>query len=149
MPNLSHQAVHQFWEKFDDPFIYRVISFMEATEEWSLDSNPSLEQALEKFGKSLDDINNIDLKSPEDILKIITFIKTGRGLRILMCLDTAYPGAAAKVIMHAEEITKSEKDPAGFFLRRNVVFERLRLLSRVFSEERMELLQKSLEEGNL
>jgi intracellular multiplication protein IcmW len=66
-----------------------------------------------------------------------------------MCLDTAYPGAAAKVLMHAEEITKSEADIAGVFLRRNIVFERLRLLGRVFATDRFKLVLKTLEEGGV
>ena len=56
-------------------------------------------------------------------------IRTGRCLRLLMSLDSAHPGAAAsKILMHAEEKTQSDEDDAGVFLRRNIVFERLRLL---------------------
>ena len=34
-----------------------------------------------------------------------------------------------------------------YFLRRNVVFERLRLLGRVFGEDRLKLVIKALEES--
>jgi intracellular multiplication protein IcmW len=63
-----------------------------------------------------------------------------------MCLDNAYPGAAAKVLMYAEENTKSEQDNPGIFLRRNIVFERLRLLGRVFAPDRLKLVLKALED---
>jgi intracellular multiplication protein IcmW len=146
MPDLSHEAVHQFWRNYADPTIYRVISFMEGVEDWTHDDNPEFEKTLQTLGKALDNIDNIELQQEELIVELVTHIKTGRGLRLLMCLDNAYPGAAAKVLMYAEEHTKSEQDNAGIFLRRNIVFERLRLLGRVFAPERLKLVLKALED---
>lgn len=146
MPDLSHEAVHQFWRNYQDPSIYRVISFMEGVEDWTYDDNPELEKALKTLGKTLDDIENVELQQEELIVELVTHIKTGRGLRLLMCLDNAYPGAAAKVLMYAEEHTKSEQDNPGIFLRRNIVFERLRLLGRVFAPDRLKLVLKALED---
>ena len=148
MPDLSHGAVHQFWKDYQDPLIYRVICFMEGVEDWTVDDHPELEQAIGKLGDALEDIGNIDLQQEDAIIKLAASIKTGRGLRVLMCMDTAYPGAAARVLMHAEEVSEGEDDVAGIFLRRNIVFERLRLLGRVFGADRFKLLQKSLEEGS-
>ena len=145
MPDFSHKGVHEFWHEYQDPTIYQVISFMEGVEDWTMDGNPELEAAIKKLGEALEDIGNIDLKLEKDIIQLATHIKTGRGLRLLMALDTAYPGAAAKVLMHAEEITKSDKDIPGTFLRRNIVFERLRLLGRVFAPDRFKLVLKALE----
>ena len=45
--------------------------------------------------------------------------------------------------------TKSEKDIPGAFLKRNIIFERLRLLGRIFSPERIELIQNSLEDSDI
>jgi len=146
MPDLSHEAVHQFWRGYQDPTIYRVISFMEGVEDWTHDQDPAVEKALQKLGKTLDNIENIELQQEELIVELVTHIKTGRGLRLLMCLDNAYPGAAAKVLMYAEEHTKSEQDNPGIFLRRNIVFERLRLLGRVFAPDRLKLVLKALED---
>lgn len=146
MPDLSHTAVHQFWEDYQDPIIYRVIAFMESVEDWTLDGNANLEEALKNLGEALEDIGNIDLQQENDMIEICAHLKMGRCLRLLMCLDQAYPGAAAKVLMHAEEITKSDSDIPGIFLRRNIVFERLRLLGRVFAQDRFKLILKALEE---
>ena len=147
MPDLSYQAVHEFWREYQDPMIHRVITFMESVEDWTLDGDADLENAINKLGSVLEDIGNIDLQQENNMIEVLAHIKTGRGLRLLMCLDIAYPGAAAKVLMKAEEITRSQADNAGLFLRRNVVFERLRLLGRVFSEERLKLVIKALEES--
>ncbi|OGO97412.1 MAG: phosphoesterase [Coxiella sp. RIFCSPHIGHO2_12_FULL_44_14] len=147
MPDFSHKAVHQFWHDYKDPSIYRVIAFMEGVEDWTIDGDPTLEAALQELGNTLENIGNIDLQQEKSIVELAAYLKTGRGLRLLMCLDMAYPGAAAKVLMHAEEMTQSEVDTPGVFLRRNVVFERLRLLGRVFAADRFNLVLKVLEGG--
>lgn len=146
MPDLSNEACHQFWKEYKDPMIYRVICFMESVEEWTLDGNEDIEEAMKRLGDTLENIGNIDLQQEDDFIKVATYIKAGRGLRLLQCMDVAYPGAASKLLMHAEETTSSSEDVPGLFLRRNIVFERLRLLARVFAPERFQLLLKAMEE---
>jgi len=146
MPDLSNQACHDFWHEYRDPMIYRVICFMESVEDWTLDNHPDLEAAMAELGEALEDIGNIDLQNEAEFIRVAAYIKAGRGLRLLQTLDTAYPGAASKLLMYAEENTTSSDDVPGLFLRRNIVFERLRLLGRVFSPERFALVTKALEE---
>ncbi len=145
MLDLSHKAVHEFWRAYQDPTIYKVISFMEGVEDWTLDGDPELETAINKLGEALDDLGSIELDEKEAFIELCAHITTGRGLRILMCLDMAYPGAAAKVLMRAEEASNTGTSNAGIFLRRNIVFERLRLLGRVFAPDRFALVLKALE----
>jgi len=151
MPDLTHQAVHQFWHQYPDPTIYRVITFMEGVENWTIDDNPQLEDAIKRLGGVLDNLGKIELKQENYFIELVAHIKTGRGLRLLMSLDNAHPGAAAKVISKAEKnknsLPKEKNDDVSvIFIRRNVVFERLRLLGRVFSQDRFRLILKSLEE---
>lgn len=145
MPDLSNEACHAFWHDYRDPMIYRVVSFMESVEEWTLDNDADLEAAMQRLGDALEDIGNIDLQNEQEFIKVATYIKAGRGLRLLQTLDTAFPGAASKLLMYAEEHSTSSDDISGLFLRRNIVFERLRLLGRVFAPERLALLVKALE----
>lgn len=147
MPSFSYPDVHQFWRDYPDPMIHRVITFMESVEDWTLDGDPGLEKAIQLLGDCLEDIGNVDLQQENPMIEVLAHIKTGRGLRLLMCLDSAYPGAAANILMRAEEISKSQADNAGLFLRRNIVFERLRLLGRVFGDDRLKLVIKALEES--
>ena len=128
--------------------IYRVITFLESVENWTLDGSPELEAAIEKLGNELDDLDNVDLgllAEEDKFIRLAGNIKTSRGLRLLQALDMAHPGSASKVLMHAEQSTLSPEDPAGFFLKRNIAFERLRLLSRVFSKQRLQLVLSALE----
>ena len=137
MPDLSHSASAEYWHDYVDPMIYRVITFMESVEDWTLDGNPELEQAINHLGRELDDIDSIDmgmLGQEDKFIRLVGNIKSGRGLRLLQAIDTVHPGSASKILIHAEETSTSSVDPAGFFLKRNIIFERLRLLSRVFSE---------------
>lgn len=146
MPDLSNEAAHQFWFDYPDPSIYRVISFMESVEDWTLDRDPALEEAMRRLGETLEDIGRIDLKLESNFVKIIAYLKASRMLRLMQCLDTAYPGAASKLLSHAETTSTSSDDIPGLFLRRNVIFERLRLLSRIFSPEKIALILRTLEE---
>ena len=148
MPDLSIDAVHQFWSQYEDPMIYRVIAFMEGVENWTLDGDPDLETALAELGKELEDIDKIDMSElghEETFIRIAANVKTGRALRLLHAVNTVHEGAASRLLIYAEEHSESHQDPAGIFLRRNIVFERLRLLARVFSKERFNLVLKAIE----
>lgn len=145
MPDLSHEAVHRFWKEYSDPMIYRVISFMEGVEDWPLDGDPALEMAINNLGQQLEHVGNYELGREDEFIKVCCYLKSGRALRLLQAMDTAHPGAASKLLIHAEEVSQTTDDPPGLFLRRNIVFERLRLLARVFAPERFALVIKSLE----
>lgn len=148
MPDLSHKASSQYWFEYVDPMIYRVITFMESVEDWTLDGNPEFEDAMKKLGEELDDIEKIDMGmlAQEDVfIRLVGNIKSGRGLRLLQAIDTVHPGSASRILIHAEETSMGTHDSAGFFLKRNIVFERLRLLARVFSEYRLRLVARALE----
>ena len=148
MPDLSHKASAQYWYDFQDPMIYKVVTFMESVENWTLDGNPELEASIDKLGTELDDFGQVDLNqlgNEEKFIRLACNIKSSRGLRLLQAIDVAQPGGAARLLIHAEENSEGSNDPTGIFLRRNIVFERLRLLGRVFGEDRLKLVLKALE----
>jgi intracellular multiplication protein IcmW len=149
MPKLDIPASHEFWKNYNDPMIYRVIAFMETAENWTLDGDPSLEDVINEFGENLDQVGRFELGKEEQFVALCAHIKTSRILRMLQAIDTIEPGSASKVLMYAEENNTPENLLAGLFLRRNIVFERLRLLARVFSPERFELVLKAMEHENV
>ena len=146
MPDFSREQIHQFWSQYNDPMVYRVIAFMESVEQWTLDGDPDLEMALQQLGEQLDEIGHQDLGAEKEFINISSHLSTGRALRLLQCMDTANPGAASKLLIQAEENSNSDADPEGLFLRRNIVFERLRILARVFTSERLALVLRILED---
>ena len=148
MPDLSYEAAAKYWFEYIDPAIYKVITFMESVEKWTLDGNPEVEAVMTNLGKELDDIEKVDMSilGQEDaFIRLVGNIKSGRGLRLLQAIDTVHPGSASKVLMHAERMTFSSDDPQGVFLKRNMAFERLRLLSRILCEYRLSLISRALE----
>lgn len=148
MPDLSNEATHEFWSQYRDPTVYRVIAFMEGVESWTYDGHPEIEEALKQLGEEFENISNIDMSQlgHEDLMiQFGNYLKTGRVLRTLQAIDSVHPGSASKVLIHAEENSQNGNEAAGLFLRRNIVFERLRLLSRVFSKDRFSLVLKALE----
>jgi intracellular multiplication protein IcmW len=148
MPDLTLESAHQFWSQYQDPIIYRVVAFMESVETWPLDGDPVLEEALSKLSVELDNISDIDfskLGQETLLIQIACSLKMSRALRFLHIIDSTHPGTASKLFTHAEQLTQRVDDPPGLLLRRNIVFERLRLLARVFSQERFNLVLKALE----
>lgn len=147
MPDLSTQGAHNFWSSFQDPNVYRAICLMESVEDWTLDGNEELEKNINILGDLLENVGNIDLKQEDNLIKLGAFIKTGRILHILMSMDHAYPGAASKVLMRAENTNHSDQT-ADLFIKRNIIFERLRILSKIFAPERLKLIKNALESSH-
>lgn len=146
MPKLDLASSHEFWKNYDDPMIYRVISFMETAEDFTFDGKPEMEQVINKIGEALDQLSSFELGKEDQFISLSSHIKTSRILRLLQSIDTIDPGSASKLLMYAEENNTPDNAMAGLFLRRNIVFERLRLLARVFSVERFNLVLKVLEQ---
>ena len=145
MTNLDLISAHEFWRQYDDPMIYKVIAFMETAEKWSLDGNPMLEEAITALSNALDELKTFELSKEEEFVAVCAHLKTSRILRLLQTIDTIDPGSASKLLMYAEENNSPDNLMASLFLRRNIIFERLRLLGRVFSKERIELVLSELE----
>jgi len=145
MPKLDIVSSHEFWKNYDDPMIYRVIAFMETVETFTFDGTPALEEQINKLGEALDQLTSFELGKEDQFITLCAHIKTSRILRLLQSIDTIDPGSASKLLMYAEENNTPDNPMAGLFLRRNIVFERLRLLARVFSQERFDLVLRVLE----
>lgn len=146
MLKLSHAACHKFWVNYGDANIYKVIVSMECAENWTLDEteNVELEAAVDKLAKKLNQIGTAEITDFEAIVKVLSCLKISRMLRILQAIDSANPGAANKILTKAEEISKNNKD-AQLFLSRNLTFERLRLISKVFAHDRIKFLNEAIE----
>lgn len=145
MSLLKLQSANEFWNNYEDPMIFRVIAFMETVENWTLDGNVELETALDALGEALEALKKFELSNENLFVTLCAHIKTSRILRLLQAIDTTEPGSASKVLMYAEEHNTPQNPLAGLFLKRNIIFERLRLLARVFATERFDLILKALE----
>ncbi len=148
MPDLSLEAVHTFWHDYDKRTLYRIVTSMEGIESWAADQDPKVEEALLRLGTCLDDVNDFELNDEGMVIKLLANLRSGRALRLMQFLDVLKPGTASKLLIYAEENTKDANNKnkyADLFLKRNLAFERLQLLGRVFAPERINLILKALE----
>lgn len=151
MPDLHLDSVNAFWDSYDRRTLYRVIIALERVEHWVLDGIPEVEAALLQLGEAMDEADDFELDNEADFIRVLASIRSGRAMRLLQALDVAKPGSASQLLMYAEEAGEEGegKTPdlfAQLFLRRNLVFERLQLLSRVFAAQRVSLILKALEQ---
>lgn len=153
MPDLHLESVHAFWDSYDRRILYRVIVAIEQVEHWVLDSDPRVEQALIRLGEVMDRTTHFELTEEAAFIQVLATVRASRALRLLQALDVAKPGSASQLLMyaegeHAEGTQANPTDPfAKLFLKRNLVFERLQLLARVFAPQRVSLVLKSLEKN--
>lgn len=147
MPNLTPEGVRNFWQERHDHALFRIISSMEGVEDWTLDGDEEFENAINELGEYFDGVKKFELSQEEKLIKILASLKSSRALRLLQFIDTLQPGAASKLLVYAEVASNSPDDIPGFFLKRNMVFERLQLLGRIFAPERFSLVTRALEKG--
>lgn len=146
MVDISLQAAHDFWKDFQDETVYRVIVLLESVERNFYDGDPSYEKAMSALEDALSLMRSgDDIKDRQAMLAVLSYTKTSRYLRVLQALDEVTPGAASRVIAEAEKSDLDNKT-ARLFLQRNIIFERFRLMPRVLSTDRLELIVSALGE---
>lgn len=148
MPDLSLKGSQKYWKEYQDKTIYRVLAFMETVEKWTHDGDPDVEKEMLQLGEELENISKLDMNTldhEDEFVDIANNLHMSRALMMLQAVDAIHPGAASKVLVYAEDKSEKPDDAPGLFLRRNVVFERLRLIGRIFSRERIALMMRVLE----
>lgn len=148
MPDLSLESVHVFWHDYDKKTLYRIVTSMEGIETWASDDDPEVDAALKQLGEILDSPSNFEVEDENLLITILANTRSSRALRLMQFLDTLKPGTASKLLVYAEEKIKeapNQNQYANLFLKRNLAFERLQLLARIFSPERINLVLKALE----
>lgn len=151
MPDMSRKSVHAFWHDYDKRTLYRIVTSMEGIEAWAADNDPRVEEALMRLGDLLDGVSEFEVKDEATLIKILANLHSGRALRLMQFLDQIKPGTASKLLLYAEDQTKDPLNKnryADLFLKRNLAFERLQLLGRVFAPERINLVLKALESNH-
>ncbi len=141
MPDLASASVYSFWYEYDPKILFRIVCSIEESETWIEDS-PEIQQKISDIGDLLDNNLDFDLISPEKIVTLLTTIKFSQALKIMQTLEMKKSGYIAKLLSWADTQTDGAQSPAKIFLRRNSVFERMQLCSRIFSQERLSLLKK-------
>jgi intracellular multiplication protein IcmW len=149
MIDLSLNSTRKYWQSQEDSSLFKIITFIESVEKWTLDGEDSIENALNSLSDSFDNLPLVDIRElniDEQIINILSYIKLGRAIRILQILDENNPGYSSRLIMFSEENRQNDSDIYGIFLKRNLMFERVKLSSRAFSDNRIKMLVQALED---
>lgn len=145
MPDLSKETVHAFWHEYDPQILYKVVCSFEESETWIHYDDQSA-QLISDLGDVMEKAANFDFFKQETLIKLLTSIKFSQALRVMQFMETKSPGIITRLLMWADEKNRNNQAEQYMvsFLRRNLIFERLQLLARVFSHDRLELLTKSI-----
>lgn len=143
MPDLSKETVHAFWHEYDATILYKIVCSFEESETWVV-YNEETQQIITDLGDVLEKTSDFSFLKEETLVKLLTVIKFSQALRIMQYLETKSGGMIARLLMWADEKERNNQADHHIktFLRRNLIFERLQLLARVFSKERVDLLAK-------
>ena len=142
--DMTLEGCHRFWASFQDANVYRAICLMEKVEDWTLDNDGDVEAKLVALGEALQRTAPRKIEKMDEILVMCTCLRISRKLRFMQIMDQIDPGAASRLIQFAEQQQFSSND-AGLFLKRNVIFERMRMISRMISSERLAMVRKMVD----
>lgn len=151
MLDLTTVGAHSFWNGYDRATIYRIICLIESSETWVVDEDPKIQGALNCLAKVIDSFKgNIPNNLESLFITVIANIKMSKAVRLLQALEQLSSGFPAKLLMYAEETSNPDnKDTyskySEIFLKRNLIFERMQLLSRTFSFDRLNMITNTFE----
>lgn len=141
---LKKSSVNIYW-KTQDPRILKVLNLMETAEPWVVDDVDSVARELVNFGKRLGDARATHLSSNSDEITIVlTYISSGKAMRIMNWLDDNFPGLSFFYVMEAR--SKEDWDPGRLLLDRLKTIKTLSLLGSLFSPMRANLIINFLED---
>lgn len=142
--DLTLEGCHAFWKRFPDPNVSRVVRLMEEVETWALDRNPDVDKKLIEWARDFFGQGPRKIEQLESLVKLCAYVRMSRKLRLMQLIDQMDPGAASRMIQLAEQQQFSSPE-ANLFLRRNVIFERMRITARILSAERLAFVKKIVE----
>ena len=143
---LKKSAVNFFW-KTQNPRMLRILNQMESVEPWVVDEVESVARDLISFGKKIGDAPGGKLSEcSEEITLVMTYIFSGKSLRLLNWLDENHPGLSFYYVMEARQ--KEDWEPGRLMLDRLKTIKTLSLLGLIFSPIRTKLISGLLDEND-
>lgn len=142
--NLSKSSVAYHW-KTKDPRMSKILSKMEDVEPWTVDDIESVAKEIVGFGKHLSTAKTIQLsRHYEDITVVMTYIFSGKSMRLLNWLDENFPGLSFHYVMEARH--REDWEAGKLLLDRLKTIKTLSLLSQIFAPMRTRLISGLLED---
>lgn len=142
--NLNKSAVDFYW-KTQDKRMFKILSMMESVEPWIVDDVESIAKELVNFGRKISQAKTGQLSQhSEELTTVMTYIFSGKALRLLNWLDDNYPGLSFHYVMEARQ--REDWEAGRLLLDRLKTIKNLSLLGMIFTPMRTRLISGLLEE---
>ncbi len=142
--NLNKSAVDFYW-KTQDKRMFKILSMMENVEPWIVDDVESIAKELVNFGRKISQAKTGQLSQhSEELTTVMTYIFSGKALRLLNWLDDNYPGLSFHYVMEARQ--REDWEAGRLLLDRLKTIKNLSLLGMIFTPMRSRLISGLLEE---
>lgn len=147
-PDISAEGASAFFGE-RDPALAKAISSMESVETWTRDRVQSVQQTLQTLSDKIEDLDmdGIDGAQHSKLIILLGYISSGKAIKLLMWIEHNSPNFVAKTLAEAQMLSALDKFNEGaarLFVERFEVLERMHMLSRVFSEDRLRIVQRVL-----
>lgn len=146
--DISTQGSHAFFEE-RDPALLQAIKGMESVESWTKDRYENVQAMLQQLADRVEDLDMEELKGAQHnkLIILLGYISSGKAIKLLMWIEHNSPNFVAKTLAEAQMLSALDKINEGsakLFVERFEQLERMHMLSRVFSEERLAVVQRVL-----
>ncbi|MGJ7523512.1 type IVB secretion system protein IcmW [Variovorax sp. LT1P1] len=145
--DMSSGSTEAFFREAD-PLLAGAIHSMESVETWTRDQVAEVQATLQKIAERVEEL---DPQMPQSLhnqlIVLLGYISTGKALKLLMWFDANNPNFVARTLAEAQLLSVLDRGnaaAAGLLVERFEVLERNHLLARIFSEDRLLIVQKVL-----
>lgn len=146
--DVSVEGVQDFFLE-TDPKLAKAVLGMESVESWTRDQIDSVQATLQELANRIEsaDIDSDTLAIQTKLIILLGYISSGKAIKLLMWIDDSYPNFVGRTLAEAQMLAvldKVNEEAARLFVERFEVLERLDMLSRIFSENRLVIIQRVL-----
>lgn len=149
MIDLSEKATESHWRDLST-LMHSLLSQMEEKESWALDDHPAIRDAMEEWAANHAETMGDQAKAQSDnFIRFLSFIRSKRAMRILQALELKNPGVTSDLLYECLKQGADSPDDRRhqqIFRDRLIAISHVGALDRMFSEERLELVGKVIQD---
>lgn len=121
-----------------------LIRLLESSEDWTVD-NPELEEKIDYLFANWEEINERKNIDKDAILKLLSYLSTGRMIDFLGGLEKIDPIFYRKLIDSMNELNSNKMPVFSMLLAKRLhVIYRLMVIPKIFSSERLKALESEI-----
>lgn len=121
-----------------------LIRLLEASEDWTVE-NPEIEEKIDHLFTNWEEINERKNIDKDAILKLLSYLSTGRMIDFLGSLEKIDPIFYRKLIDSMNELNANKMPVFSMLLAKRLhVIYRLMVIPKIFSSERLKALESEI-----